>query len=99
MMRLKAGDTAPTLTVNTNADLTGATAVAKLRRVHDGTVVTKTLTITDPANGVCQYAWQTGDTDTPGYYLVEALVTFSGGSVQRFPQGSYMEVLILPKVG
>ena len=98
-MKIKLGDTAPPLVVNMNANLTGATAQVKFRRVHDDVVLTRNLAVTDPGNGIAEYVWQVGDLDTPGTYLVEAVVTFAGGEVQTFPQGSYLEVLVLPEVG
>jgi len=97
---IKQGDLYPPLVIDTNADTTGATSlVAKLRKVHGTTVSTKTLTNTDPTNGILSYTWLAGDTDVPGTYLVEAIVTFASGAIQRFPQRSYLEVVIKPKVG
>lgn len=99
-MWLKQGDLAPNLVIDTNADVTGATSlVAKLRKVHGTTVTTKTLTATDAPNGILSYTWVAGDTDVPGTYLVEAIVTFASGAIQRFPQRSYLELVIRPKVG
>ncbi len=98
-MYLKVGDLSPVLKADLNADLTGASVVAKLRREHQATTMSRTCTITDATNGVVQYQWVAGDTDTAGTYLVEFFVTFAGGAVERFPQRSYSEVTILPKVG
>ena len=99
-MFIKQGDLYPPLVIDTNADVTGATAVAKLRRRHQTTVLSKTLTISgDPTLGVLSYTWLAGDTDTVGTYEVEAVVTFAGGAIQRFPQRSDLEFHILPKVG
>ena len=100
-MFLKQGDLYPPLVIDTNADVTGATSkVAKMRKVHGSTIITKTLTTSgDPTQGILQYDWISGDTDTPGTYLVEAVVTFASGAIQRFPQRSYLEIVIRPKVG
>ena len=99
-MFLKQGDLYPPLVIDTNADVTGATSlIAKLRKVHGTTVSTKTLTATDAPNGILSYTWLAGDTDVPGTYQVEAIVTFASGAIQRFPQRSYLEVVIRPKVG
>lgn len=96
-MRLKPGDLAPSLKIDTNADVTGATStVAKIRRFHQATVMTKTMTVVDAPTGVLNYDWVSGDTDTAGTYEVKAVVTFSGGKVETFPQGSHLELLILP---
>ena len=99
-MFLKQGDLYPPLVIDTNADVTGAASlIAKLRKVHGTTVSTKTLTATDAPNGILSYTWLAGDTDVPGTYHVEAIVTFASGAIQRFPQRSYLEVVIRPKVG
>jgi hypothetical protein len=97
---IKQGDLYPPLVIDTNADTTGATSlVAKIRKVHGSTVLTKTLTNTTPLEGILTYNWVAPDTDVPGTYLVEAIVTFASGAIQRFPQRSYLEVVIRPKVG
>lgn len=97
-MIVHVGDTAPSLLIDTNADLTGASVkTAHVRRFHQDTVVDFPLTtLGDPTEGVLEYVWQAGDTDTPGTHAVEAEVTFSNGKVETFPQGSYLELLILP---
>ena len=98
---MKAGDTAPKLTIDTNADVTGATSkVAKMRRRHTTTIITKTLTtVGDPTLGVLEYQWVAPDTDVAGDYLVEAVVTFASGVIQRFPGKGPLEFTIRPKVG
>lgn len=98
-MILKQGDLAPKLQFDLNADLTGATVVAKIRRLHQNSVLTKTLTVTDAAQGLCEYQWVAGDTDTVGTYHVEVLVTFAGSIPERFPQQFDRELIIRPKVG
>lgn len=85
------GDTAPALTGTVNADLTGATQVAHIRK-PDGTVLTKTATATDALNGAWSATWAVGDLDQPGRYLVELQVTFAGGLIQTFgPQSFYVQ--------
>lgn len=98
---MKQGDLAPKLVIDTNADVTGASSkVAKIRRRHSTDVLTKTLTtVGDPVDGVLEYQWVAGDTDVPGTYEIEAVVTFSGGIVQRFPGKSDLELIIEEKVG
>lgn len=99
-MWLKVGDLQPKLRMDLNVDLTAAAGVvAKLRRKHQATVLTKTMTVTDAPTGVGEYQWLSGDTDIAGTYLVEFLVTWSGGTVQRFPQASNKEVIIKERVG
>jgi len=98
---MKQGDLAPKLTIDTNADVTGATSkVAKMRRIHTTTVITKTLTtVGDPTLGILEYQWVSPDTDVAGTYLIEAVVTFAGGAIQHFPGNGYLELIIDEKVG
>jgi hypothetical protein len=97
---MKQGDRQPKLQADLNVDLTTATSVvAKLRRFHQTTVLSKTMTVTDQVNGIVETDWGAGDTDTPGTYAVEFLVTWSGGTTQRFPQASNKELVIRPRVG
>lgn len=103
-MFLKQGDLAPILTIafkngTTPVDLTGATTVAKIRRRHQTTVLTKTLTVSSPTSGIGTYQWVAGDTDTEGTYEIEGLATFPGSIPERFPQRSELELIIRPKVG
>lgn len=98
-MYLKQGDLSPALTGDLNADVTGATVVAVLRKQHGTTVLTRTCTITDGPTGIVTYQWVAGDTDIAGTYSVEFKVTYAGGAIQRFPQRSYRELTIKPKVG
>jgi hypothetical protein len=99
-MHLKVGDLAPTLRIDTNADVTGATTkVVKYRRRHTTTIITKTLTVVDAPTGVLEYAWVAPDTDVAGTYQGEAVITFASGAIQRFPQDGYLEWVIQPKTG
>lgn len=91
MATFTTGDTAPALTGIVNADLTGATAVAHLRK-PDATVVTKAATITDALTGAWAVAWSAGDLDQGGSWKMELQVTFAGGAIQTFgPQGFYVQ--------
>jgi len=99
-MKLKQGDLYPPLVGDLNADVSGATVQAIIRRVHTTTVLTKSCTLTDAVNGIVTAAtWVAPETDIPGTYKVEFKVTFAGGAIQRFPQGSEKDLIIRPKVG
>lgn len=93
-MRVKQGDTFPNPTADLNADVTGATV--RFRMMHlDGTFfLNQPAVIDDATNGIVHYVWQAGDTDVVGAYRCDFLVTFAGGAIQRFPQGSYLEVIV-----
>jgi hypothetical protein len=83
-LELTVNDTAPTLTMTLNADLTGATVAVHIKKPN-GTILNKTGTIVTPAAGtVSMAAWVNGDLDAAGVYTVEAQVTFAGGKIQTF---------------
>lgn len=58
------------------------------------------ITIDDAVNGVVFYDWQAGDTDTPGYYLAEVVVTWTGSPVrpQTYPASGRIYVLVRAKL-
>jgi hypothetical protein len=97
-MRIKQGDTFPNASADLNADVSAATV--RFRMMHlDGTAfLDEAATIDDATNGLVHYEWQAGNTDVPGAYRCEFVVTFAGGDIQRFPQGSYLEVIVKPQV-
>lgn len=90
---MKTGDLLPLLVVDlvekdgTIVNLTavaGGTATLEWRRRGDVTKTTKTITISDAANGQLTYTWQAGDTAVAGEYVFEIIVPFPGGA-QTFP--------------
>lgn len=98
---IKQNDTSPSLQVTLKdsslvvVDLTGATVRFHMKSV-DGTVkIDETMTITDAENGVVQYDWQVGDTDTVGTYYVEFEVTYADASVETFPNNGNKVVSVV----
>ena len=88
---IKQNDTSPSLQATlkdasqTPVDLTGATVMFHMKSLEDIVKVDQEMTITDAKNGVAQYDWQLGDTDTVGIYYVEFEVTYADASVETFP--------------
>lgn len=90
---IKQGDTLPPITatledVDGAVDLTDASAVLfKMQPIAGGAMtVDDAATIASPSTaGQVSYAWQAGDTDTPGWYNAEWEVTFTDQSVATFP--------------
>lgn len=80
---LVAGDTNTALTVtckraDTGAAINLAGATVSLKwRVDGGTLVTKTMTVTDEANGVASYTFGAGEL-TAGLMVAEVEVTLAG---------------------
>ncbi len=101
-MYLKTGDTAPAFTADTNADLNGATASVRFSKLNGTFVMTRTLTMTDATNGIVSYQWVAANDgaliNNAGAYRADVFVTFAGGQVERFPQRSYLEVIVRPAV-
>jgi hypothetical protein len=85
------GDTAPALTGTVNANLTGASIAAHIRK-PDLTVVTKAATATAPLTGAWSVTWTTGDLNQVGGWDVEVQVTFADTTIQTFgPTAFYVQ--------
>ena len=55
--------------------------------------------ITDAANGVVQYRWSSGDTDTPGVYFGEFIIDWDGaGDEITCPNDGYIVIVVKAKV-
>ena len=83
-MSLHVGDTAPALSGKLGANLSGAQAVAHLRK-PDGKTLSKPVTLGTFADGSTPWtaeAWAAGEVDQDGNWEVEVEVTFSDGSIQ-----------------
>lgn len=66
--------------------------------LRDPPIVDARATITDAATGTVQYVWQSGDTDEPGTYRTEWVVTTNSGAEATFPDDGYKIVKIQPEV-
>jgi uncharacterized protein YfaS (alpha-2-macroglobulin family) len=97
---IRQNDTSPSLQATlkdfegTPIPISGATVQFHMKSI-DGTLkVDQQMTITDADNGVVQYDWQSGDTDTQGSYYVEFEVTYSDGSIETFPNKGNLSVVV-----
>lgn len=85
------GDIGTTLTMTVNANLTGGTLEAHIRR-PDGTVFNKTPVATDAPGGVCVVTWVAGDLAQAGNHEAELEVTYSASQEQTFgPQKFHVQ--------
>ena len=57
-------------------------------------IINRACTIDTPAAGEISFAWDTGDTDTPGMYLAEIQVAWVTGEPQTFPGDGFIEIFI-----
>lgn len=102
---IKAGDLLPKLTVTltttagTVIDLTTATAVQfRMWRVDARPAgafkVNAAGAFDDKPNGVVSYTWAGTDTDTPGLYYAEFVLTWPGPKPQTIPTVGYLIIQI-----
>lgn len=103
---IKQNDTVPSLRAdlkdgdNAAIDLTGASVKFIMRAIGGTTaVINASASIVSEAGGTVQYNWQSGDTDTVGSYQAEFEVTYSGGTVETFPNDGYIRIEILDDLG
>lgn len=98
---IKQNDTSPALRATLKnglgiaVDLTGCSVRFHMRRVGDITAkVDAAGTIVDDNNGIVEYYWIAGDTDTVGSFEAEFEVTYAGGETESFPNNRFIEVEI-----
>jgi hypothetical protein len=78
------------------ANLTGALSVVfvfRLKTAAKSTAVSAAAIIVNPESGELRYTWQAGDTDVPGQYLGEFVVTFPEGE-QTFPTKGQIQFVV-----
>ena len=102
---IKQNDTSPILQANlkdgNNAavDVSGASIAFKMRPVSSSVAtVNSAAAIIDGPAGSVKYEWQGSDTATAGSYFAEFQVTFSGGKIETFPNGDYIQITILDDI-
>tara|TARA_R110000822_G_C15290999_1_gene491057 strand:+ start:1366 stop:1686 length:321 start_codon:yes stop_codon:yes gene_type:complete len=98
---IKQNDTSPSLQATLKdaqlvpVDITAATVKLHMKSLDGVVKINETMTITDALNGVVQYDWQAGDTDTVGTYYVEFQVTYADASVETFPNNGNLVVSVV----
>lgn len=94
---IKANDRLPSIQATLSADLTTATGVKFIMKAATGNTVkvNAAATIVTPASGIVRYDWLAVDTATPGSYLGEWEVTFTGGKKQTFPTLTFHTIDVL----
>lgn len=101
---IKQNDTSPSLQATLkDASLTAINLVGATVRFHmksvDGTLkIDQPMTVVTPLEGIVQYDWQAGDTDTVGTYYVEFEVTYFDNSVETFPNNGNKVVSVVKEL-
>lgn len=105
---IKVGDRLPTLDATlieddtqTVIDLTAANTVTfSMKKPGEAAakVDAAAATFVDKVAGQVRYEWGASDTDTPGRYNGEFVVTWSSGEETTFPNHDYIEVIIRPEL-
>ena len=75
-------------------NLVGATADFKMFALGGALIFDRPATVVDAPNGHVRYAWQAGDTSTPGRYLGKFVVTYSSLDTQEFPENRYIRITV-----
>lgn len=98
---LKQGDTTPALRATLEdgsgsaVNLTGAGVRFKMDEPRGGgNVVDDTVTVQDASGGVVEYTWKATDTETPGRYRAEFVVTYQDSTVETFPNDDYHTIIV-----
>ncbi len=99
--RIKTNDTSPKLSVTlTDAlgnpiGLAGCTARFHMKAFGASSLkIDAVADIEDVVNGIVEYSWQAGDTDTAGTYYGEIEVTYGDATVETFPNNGYFTIII-----
>lgn len=98
---IKKNDTSPALRatlkdgLGSAVDLTGTVVRFHMREIGALTAKVDSLaSLIDPGNGVVEYSWSAGDTDTLGSFEGEFEVIYAGGEVESFPNNRHIEIEI-----
>jgi hypothetical protein len=86
MLRLSAGDTAPALTGEVNADLTGASVAVVITRADDSTFPRACAVVNGPL-GAWAAVLEDGDLTVEGIYKTAVVADYSDGGHQTFTEG------------
>ena len=85
----------------TAIDLSLATSVRFIMKQSSGgtKLVSAPAAFLDRANGVVEYTWASGDTDTVGPFQAEFEVIWPTGRPMTVPNGEYLVVNVVPDLG
>jgi len=103
---IKQNDTSPVIAATlkdasgTPVNLTAATVQFHMRKIGGSTLkVDAAATLVDAAQGSIKYTWTGSDTDSAGNYSAEFEVTYSDGTIETFPNGGNISIIIAQNLG
>lgn len=100
VFELKRGDTSPALMAalqddaGAAVDITGASVRFHMKAIGGAVKVDAAAVIVDPVAGEVQYSWAPEDTDTAGRFSAEIEVTYTDATVETFPNGENILIVI-----
>lgn len=102
-LKIKRGDTRPGATIyckngSQPVDLTVASSVRLLGKLGSTLIIDRFVTGNNAGEVVIE-TWEVADTATTGLMQIEVEVIWADGSKQTFPNGTYMQVEIVPDLG
>lgn len=98
---IKQNDTSPSLQATLKdaslnpINLAGASVQFHMKGIDGSLKVNAAMTVVDAVNGVIQYDWQDGDTDTVGSYYAEFEVTYTDDTVETFPNNTNKTIKVV----
>ena len=101
---IKQNDTSPTIRATlkgsggTTLNLSNSSVYFRMKRTSGDTLIEGSAEIFDPAEGVVEYSWVSGDTSIAGSYKAEFELTYSDGKVETFPNTGSIVVYIQPEI-
>lgn len=102
---IKQGDTSPALVADllnpdrTPANLVGASVLFHMRDSRRlASPITKPAQVVDESGGRVKYEWDAVDTEDFGDFEAEFQVTYGDGTVETFPNDTYLEITIMEEI-
>lgn len=102
---IKQNDTQPALRAQFNDGdglaivLTDSSVRFHMRPIGSSQVkIDATAVVITPTSGLVEYNWIAADTDTIGSYQAEFEVTYPDGTIETFPNNSYIRVEIIDDI-
>tara|TARA_R110000782_G_scaffold112445_1_gene202332 strand:- start:425 stop:739 length:315 start_codon:yes stop_codon:yes gene_type:complete len=95
---IKQNDTSPGLeyTVSPVTTMLSATAVFNMKKRGGSVIVNRqSVTIVNTTIGVLRYPFKASETAETGDFIGEFEVTYSDGTIETFPNSTYIDITIL----